>query len=400
MNNSRALPDWLDGFMQFTENTEPPDRYRRWVGISTIAAVLQRKCFVRMGMETFYPNLYIVLVGPPACRKGTAMKPGFLLLDRLGISLIADNITREALVKRMGSINHTSIDPLTGKPIMHASVSIWSPEFAVFLGFRNQEFMSVLCDWYDCAKRWKYETKNSGSDEIIGVWVNLLGATTPKLLHTMMPSEAISGGLTSRIVFVHEFAKGKTVIFPVHSDPELNLFEDLANDLEKIHLLQGEFRYTEGWISLYSDWYRKSDSSPPILGDVRFDDYLGRRQVQLIKLSQVLCASRSDSMILTQEDLSRAIAILDDVEKNMGTVFSGMGKSDLAELIPQVLGWLRTRGTSSLRDLMKNFYHDADVQTMERVLRSLKIQGAVRMDHKQSGIDVTYILGEEKGGQG
>ena len=47
----RKLPDWLDGFMALTENSEPPVLYRKWVGISAIASALQRKVRVDLGIS-------------------------------------------------------------------------------------------------------------------------------------------------------------------------------------------------------------------------------------------------------------------------------------------------------------------------------------------------------------
>ena len=64
----RALPNWIDAYLDYTEKTEPRKSYRLWAGLSTIAAVLQRKCYMRVGSEIFYPNLYVVLTGPPAAR--------------------------------------------------------------------------------------------------------------------------------------------------------------------------------------------------------------------------------------------------------------------------------------------------------------------------------------------
>ena len=75
MPNQRNLPDWIDGFMLLTENSEPPILFRKWTAIATVAAALQRKVSVDIGISLkFYPNFYIVLVGPSATGKGTAMK--------------------------------------------------------------------------------------------------------------------------------------------------------------------------------------------------------------------------------------------------------------------------------------------------------------------------------------
>ena len=69
---SRVLPDWIDGYLDYTANTEPKASYRRWAAISAVAAALQRKCYLVIGSETFYPNLYVILTGPPAARKKPA----------------------------------------------------------------------------------------------------------------------------------------------------------------------------------------------------------------------------------------------------------------------------------------------------------------------------------------
>ena len=72
---SRLVPDWIESYLEATDNTEPPILYRTWTAVSVIAAVLQRKVFLEWHTRIF-PNMYIVLVGPPGrCRKGTAMVP-------------------------------------------------------------------------------------------------------------------------------------------------------------------------------------------------------------------------------------------------------------------------------------------------------------------------------------
>ena len=60
----RALPDWIEGFMEFTDNSEAPDLFRYWTAVSCVAAALQRKTYVSLGTLTFYPNMYIILCAP------------------------------------------------------------------------------------------------------------------------------------------------------------------------------------------------------------------------------------------------------------------------------------------------------------------------------------------------
>lgn len=59
---TRHRTDWLTSFLEFTENSEPPPTYRLWTALSVIAACLRRKVKLDLGMLTFYPNFYIILV--------------------------------------------------------------------------------------------------------------------------------------------------------------------------------------------------------------------------------------------------------------------------------------------------------------------------------------------------
>ena len=154
--SNRNLPDWIEGFMKLTENSEPPKMFRKWTAIATIASALQRKVRVEWGTSlTFYPNMYIVLVGPSATRKGTAMNFGLDIIKQIPTIRLAANATSlQALIRNLKENNINDTDMETGKQIYHASMTVFSKEFTVFLGYQNHELMAALCDWYDCDDRW------------------------------------------------------------------------------------------------------------------------------------------------------------------------------------------------------------------------------------------------------
>lgn len=377
--------------MRFTDNTEAPKLFRYWTAISCVAAVLQRKCYVSLGTLTFYPNMFVVLCAPSGVRKGTAMSPGYDLLNDLGVKMSAQATTLQALIKRLKNTTYNEVDPVTGKMVFHSSLTVFSKEFTVFLGYKNQELMSHLCDWYDCDNRWKYETIARGEDEIIGVWVNLLGATTPELIQTSMPMEAIGGGLTSRMIIVYEIRKGKFVPFPVLTREEADLREDLLIDLERIFLLTGRFKFEQEYINAWVDWRVATEENPPRFNDIRFAGYLQRRPAHLLKISMIMSASRSSDMILRKEDLDRAVKALTDVEVNMPKVFSGVGKSDISDLIVRVIAWLAAKKETDMAELMREFYFDADNRTMERVLQSLETQKAIVRVVTDEGVRIKFV---------
>ena len=385
----RQLNNWVKAFEMLTDNSEPPLLYRTWSAISCIAAVLQRKCKLPWGSLTFYPNFYIVLVGPPAARKGTAMGPAHDLLYDLQVKMASEAITREALIKELKEANDNIID-IEGNVEYHSSLTVFSHELTVFLGYNNPTLLSDLTDWFDCRKRWTYRTKTQGTDEITGVFVNLLGATTPDLIRATLPLDAIGGGLTSRMIFVYEQNKGKIVPAPFLSPSEIALREKLMADLEQIYLLRGDFRPTEDFLSMWVEWYTHQGDHLPFT-DKRFAGYLERRPMHLIKLSMILNASRTDTMILEAEDLENALSLLEKTEINMPKTFAGVGASSTGGVLAQVMAEVGNRKKIPFSELMNIFHQDADKRTLEAMVDTMEAMGFAKRIINNDGLFITYV---------
>ena len=377
---SRNLPDWLDGFMKLTDNSEPPTLFKRWAGISAIASALQRKVRLELGLSlTFYPNLYIVLVGPSATGKGTAMKFASDIIEQVpSIRLSAQATSLQALIRRMKETNLTDIDLVTGEQQYHSSLTIFSTEFTVFLGYHNKELISALCEWYDCHSRWSYETIARKKEEVIGVWVNIFGGTTPDAIHASLPIESIGAGLTSRIIFVVEQKRGKLVILPTKTEEEIILQQSLINDLETISMLSGKMSYTKEFMEFYESWCYNADVNPPFY-DRKFDGYCGRRRKHLLTLSMICCASHTDEMVMSIDDITRAATLLSEVEIKMGTVFKGMGRSDISSLINDAILFIISSHTPDIPvwQFAKHFEGDMDKFVMDRVLSTIESMNLV-----------------------
>ena len=390
----RNVSDWIDGFMELTDNSEPPVLFRKWAAISTIAAALQRKVRVELGLSlTFYPNLYIVLVGPSATGKGTAMKFASDIIEKIPtIRLSAQATSLQALIRRMKETNLTDINVVTGDQTYHSSLTIFSTEFTVFLGYHNQELIAALCEWYDCHNRWTYETIARKKEEVVGVWVNLFAGTTPDAIQASLPIESIGGGLTSRIIFVVEERRAKLVIVPTITERQLQLQQQLVYDLEAINRLSGVMQYTDGYLKTYTDWCIFADQHRPF-HDKKFDGYCGRRRKHLITLSMVCCASRSDEMIMTSEDIDRAIFLLAEVEVKMGKVFKGMGRSAISDLLSDAVTFIANSQTPDipLFQFAKYFEGDMDKTEMERVLMTMEAMDTIKI-MKTPGVGTTIHI--------
>jgi hypothetical protein len=362
----RLVSNWIETYMDYTYNSEPPDSYRKWTAISVLSACLQRKCSLQWE-GTLYPNLYVVLVGNSGARKGTAMKQGRPFLEDIGgINICPEAVTREQLIRRLRRSGQ-EMKESESSIINHASMTVFSEELTVFLGYGNLQLMADLCDWFDCGNQWKYETKNQGSDHISNVWVSLLGATTPTLLQSTMPMDAIGGGLTSRIIFVYAPRKGKTVARPFKTEEEIRLESLLAHDLREILLLRGEFIPDRTFQDRWDQWYPEQDRNP-VFSDPRLEGYLTRRGTHVLKLSMIMNVSHTSDMILTDYDFDIAVRELEIIEKNMPNVFMGIGKNDNVDVIEKIMAAVAARGEMGVDDIVGMFYYNADRETIVKIV--------------------------------
>lgn len=377
----RKFPDFLSAYLKYSEKSEPPTSYHIWTCLSIIAAALQRKVYLRWGFKTLYPNIYIVLIGPSGCRKGTAMSIGKDLLQEInGIVLASESTTREALIQDMKNGINTFTDPTDQMLKFHSSVTVFSEELSVFLGQQNIKFLADLTDWFDASDQWTYRTKGSGTDKLVGVCVNILGATAPDWLRSMLPQEAFGGGFTSRVIFVVEEGKKQIVANPTIPLSIQQMRPQLIHDLEIINSMAGEMSFMDSTMELYEDWYTQQSKAPAIK-DPHFAGYCERRAIHALKLSMVLSASRSSERIIRPEDFKRSLALLESVESKMPRAFLGLGRAKYSEMTAQILEHLKKHKRCTQAEILNKFDLDLDQYTLELVTKTLAARRVISITY-------------------
>lgn len=391
MEIKRELPDWIEGWLQYRDNSEAPTIYNKWVAISMIASVLERKVFLRWD-KLIYPNFYIVLVGPPAGGKGVAMGPGRDVLDDMSIRIAADATTKEKLAMRLQEASDDYQSSETGELMSQSAMTIYSEEFTVFLGYGNQEMMPWLCDWYDCKKKWDYQTKHQNDTTVNNLWLNIIGATTPELLQDVLPRESFGSGLNSRIMFIFASGREKMVLFPFAKEGQEELLEKLKNDLQLIRLMRGEYIPSESYLKGWEKWY-PAQRNFQLGGDPRMAGYVGRRPTHIHKLAMVINASRDGNLILEEEDLNRAIEYMKEAENRMLQTFAGIGRSSTAPITSAVLSFIRVRGSVRYSEVCEQFKYDANTKELTLVLATLEHAKLIKNEKIEGERDfmVVYI---------
>jgi hypothetical protein len=314
-----------------------------------------------------------------------------LLLEIAGVNLSSESVTREALIRDMKDGINTYTDPTDQMLKFHSSVTVLSEELSVFLGQQNVKFLADLTDWFDCSDQWTYRTKGSGTDKLVGVCVNILGATAPDWLRSILPQEAFGGGFTSRVIFVVEETKKQIVPDPRIPQEILDIRPDLVHDLEQIATMAGEMIFTEKAMALYTVWYT-AQSKTPAIKDPHFAGYCERRAVHVLKLSMVMSASRSCDRIITDADFSRALALLESVEPKMPRAFMGLGRAKYSEMTSQLYSYLQKVHRASAAEILDKFDVDLDEYTLQLVMKTLAARKVVDITYDSSRGETYYTF--------
>ena len=407
---ARMLSSWLEGLKEFVEETESPRQYWLWGGVSTIASALQRKVWLRFGMEKIYPNLYVLLVGPPAQRKDAAVSFSRRILMDLGVPTAADSSSKRRFTSSLEKTRETEQFYLDGKPAMQCAMSIVSGEFSDLFAVNLKEMVECLTSVYDSRDIWKYETEGKGQDKLYNVCVNLIAATTPEWIMDNLPASAIGGGFTSRFVIVYADKVYKRVTIPWVRDiedlfnPEQNekqmkLYEVLKTDLMHIHSdLIGEFSWSREAYNLFDNWYKKVDERIKGVPDERLHPFVGRMHTIVLKTAMALRVGYSDKLLIEPPEVEAAIGLLEGVLATASDAFGGQGRSKMGPDTQRVMGQLKVLKVASFRELMKLNYIHLNKTDLQGVLATIQSMGLVKITCSAEHPDGRFVwLGKEGG---
>lgn len=330
---ARNHENWLKAFLDYAKYLEAPPRMYFWAGVSAIAGALRRRVWIDQFYFKWYPNFYIIFVAPPGIvSKSTTVDVSMSLLREVpDIKFGPEILTWQSLAEDMG--NSQEQFEYDGKTYLMTPVTIEASELGTLFDPEDRQMVDFFVHLWDGKQgATRKSTKHSGKDEIINPWINIVGCTTPAWIAENVPEYMIGGGFTSRVVFIYADRKNRYVAYPGRHVPHgldkvrQSLIEDLAH-ISKV--LVGPYFIPEETFEWGSLWYESIFTQrPPHLSGDQFGGYIARKQTMAHKLAMVLAAAQSDEMVLKLEYLQDAVAMLEDLEKDMAEVFGRVGKKE------------------------------------------------------------------------
>lgn len=387
-NESSISTNFLADWTLYNQGTEAPDEYFLWSGLATMASIVGRKVWLPWGRYVFYPNLYVVLLGPPGNGKTSAMSEAKKLIRFLNdIPYAAECQTKEALVKEWATYERTF--KWKDETKLFTPYSIFVTELSHFLGPNSGHMIDFLTTAYD-QDYYDTKTKNKGNDIINGPCINLLGCTTPDWVTTYLRGDIISGGFTRRAIFINEYEADKRIAFPQRTNTQTLAWGRLVNFANRLKLACGEFEWSESGKRFATNWYEnlKLPSDPTIRGFYR------TKHLQVFKVAQLVALSTSQDLVITEEVLQITLAMFERMERNLPRVFQGMGRNELNSVSTKLLDILKmANGIMPEKQVSAVMWKEVNGQELFNIITQLeKTEQVVRLRKKDAqGVERIYV---------
>jgi len=328
---------FLSDYREYTRELEVPASFHTFCSLVALGALTSRRVWTYKGEYIkIYPNLYVVLVGPPGCGKNVAMEITEDLLNIYQIPLSAESVTREKLI--MDIQDQECVQeflPPDSKDRLASPYCILATELSEFLGAGGIGMISFLTDIYSRSV-YHVRTKNKGSTYIKGPFLNLIAGTTPDWITTYLKDDIISGGFSRRCLFL--YATGREGSNPrPRITPEMRAaWQRVIARGQAIRKLAGPFIWTPKAEKFFDAWYpsRKTGAGPTTEG------YYETKDIFLIKVAMLVALSDGDELVLDDHHFHRALELLGLAEIHLARVFQGIGKNELNNISVKCLDLL------------------------------------------------------------
>lgn len=390
---SRKCENWLKTLGEYVEDTESPRHFWLWSGLFILGAALQRKVWLPFGLDTIYPNLFVLVVAPPGwSRKGAPVGFAKDILEDIGLPVGIDSPTKRHLTKRLHALSETEQFFYEGFMRPQAPLALVSRELSSFLAVDPKNMIEAITDLYDSHKKWDYGTSGKGEDILRNLCISCLFATTPDWIARNLPEEAIGGGFTSRFLLISGVDRYKEVAVPPLPPPPL--YKKLKMDLEVIAHLSGEFTWGEGAEELFTKWYGGIKPWADSVGDDRLYSGFSRVHVQAIKTAMSLHIARKDDLVLEKTDMIKAIALMKTTYATASEAFSSHGRSPLAVAIDKIIKQLKTFGTMTTSRLLTMNYRDVTKKGLMEILENLETMKMIEVEYdEETKSTLVYWIG-------
>lgn len=288
-------------------------------------------------MGVLYPNMYIILVGPPGSGKTVAVSQTQRLWARANkFNIAPDSITGAGLMDHLKA-NGLKTFSRNGHFISYYSCLVPSEEFGNLIKTHDKDFLSLLNKIYDNPDVVSERTRKAG--EVLPIdnpTMTILAGTQPAYIDDIFPELAWRQGFTSRLIMIYCADQPKRKVFG-EKYIEASRNPQLAAHVARLAELQGEFTWSDEAADELETWHESGLDPAP--RHFRLVTYNSRRLAHVIKLCMVHSAAEDDSLVIQVHHLEAARMALLEAESAMPEIFKEVSGRSAAAAMEQALHW-------------------------------------------------------------
>lgn len=309
---------WIDLFVDQTAETASPPIFRKWAAISAVAGAMERKSWIVTRGTPLFPNLYVILIGPPGVGKSIILARvnqlwSFLQEHFKGSS----SLTRASFIDELHGSSRKLL--FNGYEDFHALTAAIS-EMGVLLPMYEHSFLATLTDIYDGTPYSEKRRTKELSISIEKPFFNMICGSTPSYLGKFMPEGAWDQGFISRNIMVY---CGLSELRDPFESPVSNV-TGLVKDLRLIGDRRGQLVFSKEAALALVRW--SLAGGPPAPDHPRLASYLPRRTAHLLKLCMIAAVAGNASDTIALEHYQTALGWLLEAEALMPDIFRAMLK--------------------------------------------------------------------------
>lgn len=309
--------------------------------------------------SNLYPNMYVILVGPPGVGKTEVTWRVRAMWKGLETHYVgSSSITKASMMDELAEATRRRIVATGGQNGLNPvetfnSLLLCVNELGVLIPAYDNEFMNALTDLWDCKdySEKRRHSKNKDPIDIKKTQLNMLAACTPSYLQGTLPEGAWDQGFISRTMLIYS---GETQVRSLFeemniSQEELSMIEEV---LESISDLYGEITFTKEAAELIDHFHLTRGEPAP--EHPKLMSYKIRRTVHLLKLCMVMSMSRSNELIIRKEDFQRAMDTLIEAETAMPEIFKAMTQGGTGKVMEETWYYVFTTYTKEQKPILKH----------------------------------------------
>lgn len=388
---ARNFPNFLDAYMKWAKDNFVPEQFNTWSGLSIISGALERKVWLPWtDVFSYYPNIFVLMVSLPGVGKSTALNKALgLLMDMNArenkLNVIPSQVTEAKFIEIMGNASAFQVG---SKLIYQSAGYYWASEASNSLKNVYGDFIACLTDFYDCPTYWEKATKKDDKITLRNISLNLLAGSTFDYLSKLVTDENIMGGFASRLIYVvHREKLVRTQKFQLGgaatdaSRARDDYRRALIEDLGQIHKMVGPFTASPEFGRAWEEWYPKFERERQDNPSEKMQSLLVRTNTNVLKLSMLFSAARSDERILTIDDWDAALTCIEPIQKEIPAIFresKALDTKSQGGLNAAILRAFIMKGEVTIADLqMALVMAGQSSQHLERTLNVMRTAGRV-----------------------